>query len=248
MPILATYVKTKHREFVTRTKCFFYSCEHAKKPRGVRMSKTGEGKKKRNQRKAYLKRKYEMYNNFDIGDWFFTFTNCKDFDADTQHKTVMKILSKAQQKLKRKGIPFTYYVKTEAGERVRPHTHALIKNTSPEIVSILIELWQENGNVKDIKPIYNLANGKLITYILDGGDHKELNYEKYSHSRNLVPPVVEKRIYPYNSFRQQPRPPKAEYGYKYEVRNLKNWFPDRDGFVYQEYELELVKLKEVQQE
>lgn len=246
MPVLYKRVKTKHRDFITRTKCFYYNNSSEKRRRGMRMCKTGESKKKRNKRNAYLKRKYEIYNNFDVGDLWITLTNRDAVDPNIAHKRMTGVMSITRKALKKKGTPLVYYGKTEAGENVRPHSHIIIKNTNPEIVGLILKQWQKYGNIKDIKSIYNLSNGKLVTYFLDGGDHKGLDFEKYSHSRNLEQPEIEKRIYPYDSFRTNPRPPKAEDGYKYVVKNLYNGFPDRDGYVYQEYEL--VKMKEVMQE
>lgn len=245
MPVLYKRVRTKHREFVTRTKCFYYNCSTAKKSRGVRMRKTGEGKANRNKRNAYLKRKYELYTNFDIGDLWITLTNKDKSDPDTVHKRMTEMLAKVRKKLKKKNIPFVYYAKTEAGEKTRPHLHLLVKNTSPEILGLILSEWK-HGSIKDSQEIYNLQNGKLITYFLNGGNHKDLDFEKYTHSRNLEEPKIEKRLYPYDSFRKNPRPPKAEYGYKYIVRNLYNGFPDLDGFVYQEYELEKVKEEQLE--
>ncbi|MCD8391544.1 MAG: hypothetical protein LUD03_06880 [Firmicutes bacterium] len=244
MPILYKRVITKHCEFVTRTKCFYYNTDNAKKPRGVRMCRTGEGKEKRNRHSAYLKRKYEMYNNFDVGDLWITLTHRENIEPEAAHKCMTGVMAKLRRKLKAKNIPLVYYAKTEAGATVRAHHHILIQNTSPEIAGLLLELWQEYGNIGHIKPIYNLSNGRLITYILDGGDHKGLTFEKYSHSRNLVQPEVIKRIVPFDSFRETPRVPKAEYGYKYTIRKLYNGFPDGDRYIYQEYELVKVRDEE----
>lgn len=241
MPVLYKRVITPHREFITRTRCMYYNPAAAKGKRGVRMCKTGESKKKINNHNSYLKKKYELYNNFNVGDLWVTLTHRNDIEAEAAHKVMTNVIGQVRKDLKKKEIPFLYYAKTEAGEKVKPHHHMLIKNTSPEIAGLILKYWSKYGQIKEIKSIYNIENGKLVTYFLDGGDHKELNFEKYAHSRNLVQPKIEKRIYPSKSFRENPKPPKAEDGYRYEICNLFNGFPGSDGFVYQEYELRKVR-------
>lgn len=251
MPYLYKRVKTRNGDFVRRTKCFYYNIANSKKPRGIRLCKTGEKKKERNKRNAYLKRKYDIFNNFGIGDWFTTLTTRELISAEQFSKNMSYVISLLRKWCNRRGIPLVVYSKTEAAEhtetKVRPHGHLFIRNTDPAIIGKLMEYWQRYGNVRDTKQIYNIDDGKLVNYFLNGGNHKQLDFEKYSHSRNLVPPEVETRIYPYDSFRTSPRPPKCdEYGYRYEIRNLYNGFPDRDGYTYQEYEL--IKVKEVMRE
>lgn len=227
-------VKTKHAVFVTRTKCFYYNPEASKKKRGVRMAKTGESRAARNKRNAYLKRKYAIYNNFDIGDWWITLTWKKESvpeTADEAHKALTGVLSKIRRKIQKLGIPFVWYIKTEGGGSMRPHHHLIVKNNF-DVLNIFFEEWQKFGRVFDFQQIYSLSDGKLVKYFLDGGDHKELEYEKYSHSRNLKEPEVEKRIYPYTSFREVPRAPEG-----YRVQNLYNGYADIDAHTYQEYEL-----------
>lgn len=241
MPYVYKRVHTPIKDFVTRTKCFYYTKPNEKKSRGVRMAPTPEGKQKRNARASYLGKKYLIYNNFSKGDWWITLTWNKDklpADPKEAHKTLMRIMSNIRKKLSRRGIEFYYFAKTEAGERQRVHHHLLIKNTF-DVISVLYEYWEELGKVKDFSRIYNLQNGKLVKYILDGGEHKELNFEKYSHSRNLVKPEIETRIYPARSFKENPKPPKSDDPERYEwvIENLNNFYPDIDGYIYQEYEL-----------
>lgn len=239
MPYIYKRVHTPHRDFITRTKCYYYNTSDTKKSRGVRMCKTSDGKKKRNQRAAYLRRKYLIFNNFDKGDIWATLTWRADKLPETfeqAHKLLMNVIGKLRRKLKKNGIELTYFVKTEAGENSRVHHHLFIKNNFA-VISMLYEYWKEYGNVKDFKEVYDMQSGRLVKYILDGGDHKELNFEKYSHSRNLKEPEIETRIYPAESFRENPKPPKTSDGTVWIIENLNNFFPDRDGFIYQEYEL-----------
>lgn len=240
MPYIYKRVHTPHRDFVTRTKCYYFNTGNSKKRRGVRMAPTGESKKKRNERAAYLRRKYLIFNNFDKGDMWVTLTwraEAVPADPEEAHRTLMQVLSNLRKKLKRKGIELVHFVKTEAGEGQRVHHHLLIKNNF-EVATMLYEYWKIYGKVKDFQEIYNMSDGKLVTYILDGGDHKELNFEKYSHSRNLKEPEVETRIYPAESFRENPKAPRSDDdNVIWVIENLNNFFPDRDGFIYQEYEL-----------
>lgn len=239
MPYLYKRVRTKHKDFITRTKCFYYA-QDTKKQRGVRACPTGEGKKLRNARAAYQKRKYEIYTNFDIGDYWITLTWSEkalgSMSPDDAHKCLMKVLSKMRKKAARKGAQLMFYAKTEAGTNVRVHHHLFIKN-SADIIGMLFEYWKEFGKIKDFSEIYDFKSGALVTYFLDGGDHKGLDFEKYSHSRNLMPPEVEKHIYPFESFRANPKLPKERDGMYCKIQNLYNGFPDLDGYIYQEYEL-----------
>ena len=248
MPYLYKCVHTKHKDFVTRTKCFYYNPSQSKKSRGIRLCQTGEGKQKRNKRNAYLKRKYEIYNNFDKGDLWITLTHREDIEPNVAHRLAMNVLSVTRKELKKKNkeLQFVYYIKTEAGEKVRAHHHIFLKNNTPEILGLILKNWQKHGNVKDVKEIYDIESGKLITYFLDGGEHKDLNFEKYSHSRNLAQPKIETRVMPFDSFRAVPKAPKAKDGYRFEIVDLYNGFPDRDGYIYQEYAIR--KIKEVMQE
>lgn len=245
MPYLYKRVRTPHRDFVTRTKCFYINAGDGKRPRRARMSRTDEGKAERNRRDAYKKRMYEIYNNFDKGDFWVTLTWQADKlggkSPEEAHRVLLQVLQKIRRVLQRAGLPFVYYAKTEAGVRTRVHHHILIKN-SPQVLDLLFKLWKGFGKVKDFQEIYDFESGKLVKYFLDGGDHKELEFIKYSHSRNLVQPEVEKHIYPFESFRTNPRPPKPDGIYRWEVRNLYNGFPDLDGYIYQEYELVKIRI------
>lgn len=249
MPYIKKTVKTKHGIFVTKTKCTYYNPAATKRRRSVRLVPTPEKKQKRNERQKYLHNKYLIFNNFDEGDMWVTLTYRAESvpsDPDEAHKNLMHILSNLQKKLKRKGIPLMHFSKTEAGDNIRVHHHLLIKNNF-QVISMLYEYWKEYGNIRDFREIYDIENGRLVKYILSS-EHKNLNFEKYSHSRNLVEPEVETRIYPSNAFRENPKPPKPDIdGTEYEIRNLKNFFPDRDGFIYQEYEIVKVR-KEVKKE
>lgn len=237
MPYLYKRIKTKHKDFITRTK-IFYSPSGMNRPRGVRRCPTGEGKKERNRRNAYIKRKVDIYNNFDIGDIWATLTWKESALPDTPeeaHRLLMKALSKIRRVLAKEGIPLVYYVKTEAGDNTRVHHHLFIKNNF-SVIQMLFGVWKNYGKVKDFQEIYDFKSGKLVKYFLDT-DHKGLDFEKYAHSRNFKPVEVEKRIYPFDSFRENPRPPKDEDGIHYQIANLYNGFPDIDGYIYQEYEL-----------
>ncbi len=246
MPVLKTTVETKNRIFVYRTKCFYYNPALSKRSRGIRIKGTGEGKRERNRRAAYLKRKHEFYENFNMGDYWITLTYKNWVEPKEADKILSGVLSKMQKRLKRKNIPFVWYKTTEAGDTMRAHHHLLIRNTSPEIVSMIVAYWQEYGKIKDITEINNMENGKLVQYFLDGGNHKNLNYKTFGHSRNLRQPKIKKRIYPHDSFRENPRVPKPRDGYRYEIvpGSLYNGFPDLDGFTYQEYELRRVAIRE----
>ena len=243
MPYICKTVRTKHVDFVVKNKCFYYNPEQAKGKRAVRRCPTGESKQQQNRRAAYLKRKYHIYENFDVGDMWVTLTYSKptELEPEEAHRNLMCVLSKIRKKLARKGIPLTYYIKTEAGERTRAHHHLFIKNNF-DVIGVLWSYWKEFGKIRDFREIYDFTSGKLVKYFLDGGMHKGLSFEKYAHSRNLREPVVEVRIYPFNSFRAIPRLPKAQDGMQYILQNLYNGFPDLDGFIYQEYELIKIPL------
>lgn len=243
-------IKTINGEYIERTKCFYYNPANSKKKRAVRLCRTSESKKAKNKRQAQTKQKYEILNNFSAGDYWITLTHRDKIGADEADKRLMHVIGKVQRALKRKNTPFVYYAKTEAAEDCgkhssKPHHHLLVKNTSPEIVGLLLKHWNEYGKVRDVTEIYNIRDGKLVGYFQNPTNHKMLTYEKYHHSRNLVPPEIEKRIYPAGSFRENPRPPKCEeYGWHYEIANLKNGDADIDGYVYQFYELVKVKDEE----
>ena len=231
-------VFTKNRIFVEKIKCYYFDPEAAKKERGPRRYQTGESKQERNRRRAYNQRKYLLYNNFETGDIWITLTYAAESipeNGEAAHKELMRVLSLIRKKLY--PTPFVWFAKTEAGERMRVHHHLLIKKTAAGMIDLLYSFWKKNGQIKDFREIYNLNNGKLITYFLDGGDHKQLNFEKYSHSRNMAKPKIKTQIMPMKSFRMIPLPPKANDGAEYMIQNLYNGYTDRDGYIYQSYEL-----------
>lgn len=249
MLVLYKRVKTKHREFVYRSKCFYYNPSNSKKSRGVRIARTEEGKKKRNERQAYLKKKHDIYENFDIGDYWITLTYKDRTEPEEADRILSGVMAKLQKKLKRKGIPFVWYKTTEAGNTQRAHHHLLIRKTDSKIAGLLLEYWNTYGHIRDIQEITDMTSGRLVKYFLDGGEHKNLNYKTFGHSRNLRKPEVITRITPMKEIRENPKPPKCdEDGYRYEILRdtVKNWFPDIDGFTYQEYEM--IKVKEVMRE
>lgn len=243
MAYLYKRVKTKHKDFITRVKCFYYNPEASKKGRGVRRKSTGVSKQERNRLNSYKRKQYLIYNNFDIGDLWITLTYNKDNipgSPEEAHKVLRDTLGNIRKKLAREKIPFVYYAKTEAGEKTRVHHHLFIKNNF-NVISVLYDYWKQFGKVYDFREIYNFKSGKLVKYFLDGGDHKGLDFEKYTHSRNLKEPEIEIRIMPFESFRERPKIPKSEDGARYIIHNLYNGCPDSSGYVYQEYELIKVK-------
>lgn len=247
MLVLYKRVKTKHREFIYRTKCFYYNPSNSKKPRAVRTASTGEGKKKRNAHQKYLKIKHDCYENYDIGDWWVTLTHSIWRDPEEAEEILRRVLAKLQKKLKRKGIPFVYHKTTEASETQRVHHHLLIRNTSPELITMLLEYWNEYGRVRDVQPITDMESGKLVKYFLDAPNHKNLTYKTFGHSRNLRKPEVITRVMPVASVRENPKPPKCEeYGFKYVVdpQTIYNHDYDASGFTYQEYEIYKVRVTE----
>ena len=234
-------VYTKNRIFVEKVKCYYFDPAAAGKARRPKRFATGETKAERNRKRAYQNRKYLLYNNFETGDMWVTLTYSQENTPATPedaHRNILYILSLIQKKLKRDGIPFVWFLKTEAGEQMRVHHHLLIRNNF-DMIDMIYGYWKKFGKVRDFQEIYNLNNGKLITYFLDGGEHKRLDFEKFTHSRNLKKPKIKTVIMPVKSFRQMPRIPKGENGEEYEIQNLYNGYTDRDGYVYQSYELVL---------
>ena len=231
-------VFTKNRIFVEKVKCYYFDPEAARRERRAKRYPTGEGKHERNRRRAYQNKKYLIYNNFSEGDMWVTLTYNKESipeSPEAAHRELMRIMNLIQKKLKKGGIPFVYFLKTEAGNGMRVHHHLLIRNNF-DMIDMIYGYWKKFGKVRDFQEIYDMNNGKLVTYFLDGGDHKGLSFEKYAHSRNLVRPKIKTQIMPMKSFRMIPLPPKADDGAEYVIQNLYNGYTDRDGYVYQSYE------------
>lgn len=242
--ILQKITHTKYCDFVVRSKCYYYNAGGEKKKRGVRMYKTGEGKQKRNKRNAYMNNKQLLFNNFNIDDWWITLTYSLAVTAAEADAAMTRVIACVRKKLTREGIPFKYFAKTEAGRRVKPHHHLFISVPEDKkyyVRDLIEEYWEEYGNIKKSKKIYSIEDGKLIEYLLDGGNHKELDFVKYHHSRNLIKPETEKKLYSAKSFRENPRPPKEDDTYRYEIHNLFNGFPDKDGYIYQSYEIHKIR-------
>lgn len=241
--ILQKITRTKYCDFVVRSKCYYYNPGGEKKKRGVRMYKTGESKQQRNKRNAYMNNKHLLFNNFDLGDWFITLTYSLAVTAAEADAIIMSIMACVRKKLRRERIPFKWFVKTEAGKRVKPHHHIFVNAPADKkyyIRDLIEEQFEKYGRVKKSQKIYDMISGKLVEYFLDGGNHKELDFVKLHHSRNLIKPETETRVYPAKNFRETPRPPRENEQYRYEIHNLFNGFPDKDGYIYQSYEIHKV--------
>lgn len=239
MAYLKKVIKTQHRVYVQRVKCWCYNRESVRGKRRIRRFASSESKLLRNRRAADNRRKYEIDNNFTVGDYWVTLTWNADRvpdDPNEAHRELMSAIAKIARRQRKKGAPFVYYVKTEAGERQRVHHHLFIKNNR-EVIGELFGLWKDNGRVKDFREIYEMESGKLIAYFLNSANHKCLCFEKYSHSRGLKQPEITVQILPFASFRESPKPPIGDDGTEYIVQNLYNGYCDLDGFVYQEYEI-----------
>ena len=179
-------------------------------------------------------------NNFQKGDYLVTLTyeemlrpdNCID-----AYQQLRRVLNNTRNALSRKNISFYYFASTEHGqERGGVHHHIIVRNTFD--IEQLTKRWKY-GKVH-VKTITTDFIFKLSEYILksititvenltESLDMKLVS--KYSHSRNLIKPEVEKHRISVNEFNEIPQ---AEKGY-YMVKEPHTMVQGENGYLCQEY-------------
>lgn len=198
----------------------YYS--HRIHPKGEKRQKVGEltseAQKRINQRRAGVKLRRLMNNNFRDGDYLLRL----DFhNVHPKTSTEMqKLTSNFLRRLKRAFPDLKYIYVKELGKRGGAHLHMMINKCPPDL---LRRAWDYGGI--HIDPLYSEGQyRKIAEYFIKYAQKTEetegeLIGKRWYASRNLVPPKVKKRICKSNRF-------------KAKIRILKDYYLDSDTQVY----------------
>ena len=157
------------------------------------------------------------------GDRWITLTYArKPASFEEAHKNLTIFL----KKIKRNYKACKYIAKTEETDKGFLHHHLIISRDVPH--DVIAELWPFSNHADD-KEIYNLDDLKLSFYFIKNDGSHKCARSKFTHSRNLVKPVIRIRTVLASSWRREPV---AKRGYDiYDVQNYFDYF----GFEAQEY-------------
>lgn len=209
--------------------------------RAPREKETSEQAAQRNERQAIRKLKMLMINNFDLGDWHITLTYAKESrpDGEGARKILKRFFEKLRRVYRKKGKELKYIMVTE-WESTNLHHHVAI-NDIAGIGKLFRELWM--GGVF-FSPLYENQNyDGLAEYFVKETKRAFRNpaapfRQRYTCSRNLKKPEVEKKVIPASDWRETPKisPKDAALGYAIDWDSVVTGFDDA-GFPYQEYTL-----------
>lgn len=200
---------------------------------------TTERAEKRNERAAIRKLKQLMINNFVLGDWHITLTYPNETRPDPAgaRKILKRFFERIRKEYRKYGKEFKYVMVTE-WESTNLHHHVAV-NDIPGIGKLFRELWP--GGVF-FSPLYENYNYEgLAEYFVKETrtsfrDPLSPFHQRYTCSRNLKKPVVERQIIRSDEWREDPRPSKkeAEQGYSLDRDSVFVGFDD-GGYPFQEY-------------
>lgn len=198
----------------------YYS--HRIHPKGEKRQKVGEltseAQKRINQRRAGIKLRRLMNNNFRDGDYLLRLDFHKEHPKTSTE--MQKLTSNFLRRLKRAFPDLKYIYVKELGKRGGAHIHMMINKCPPDLIR---KAWSYGGI--HIDPLYSEGQyRKIAEYFIKYAQKTEetegeLVGKRWYASRNLVPPKVKKRICKSNRF-------------KAKIRILKDYYLDSDTEVY----------------
>lgn len=201
---------------------------------------TEESVRRANERNAERKLRMLLINNFDKGDQFLTLTyrDAERPDAELAKKTLRNFLRRLRRSYEAKGHSLKYIVVTEwQGKNI--HHHMVINNI-PELPSMLVDQWGHGGIHST--PLYKDHDyGGLAAYLIKETS-KTYNQpgspfrQRWTCSKNLEQPQVEKQLIRADSWREEPKVPETlqAAGYMIDRDSIINGV-DIFGYPFQEY-------------
>lgn len=169
---------------------------------------TPEQVKKQNQLNKAKNARRRIKNNFEPGDYYWTFTfkkECRPPDMESAKEIWTKLQRKIRTEYKRQGREFKWILSIEKGSRGAIHFH-LIMNRFEEGDRFMRKLWKYGGVY--LQFLYEDGEyKKLADYITKEPLKGEESY--YSHSRNL--PIPEPKIKIIKGRWKEPEPYKNYY-------------------------------------
>ncbi|WP_312644007.1 hypothetical protein [Hydrogenoanaerobacterium sp.] len=211
-------------------------------PRKENTGNTPEAVQKNNQRLAEDTLRQLINENFKHGDLHTTlkfFPPQRPKDPKEAQKHVQKWIRRMQTRLKKLEIEFKYIYAVEIGKKGAVHIHVIMNYVDIRIVR---ELWT-HGTIYFV-PLYSEGQYReLANYIIKQTSemYKQKGWtgRRYTPSKNLSKPKVEKRRVNAKTWREEPKPPK---GYIFDSTfPLENGVCEVTGLTYQRYGLILIK-------
>ncbi len=186
--------------------------------------------RKANQRKAEKTLRRLMNNNFKDGDLLVRL----DFHKEpvTTSADMQRLMANFVKRLRRRAPDIKYIFTKEIGRRGGRHAHMIMSDIP---IRVLTECWPHGGI--HIDPLYsNGQYAKIAAYFIKYAQKTEetegeLVGKRWYGSRNLVKPLVRKKIILANSFR---RDPPQKKGWNLEKESLIRGITD-SGYEYLAY-------------
>lgn len=166
-------------------------------------------KELQNQKTSFLKLELLLYENFDLDDWFITFTykpECRPSNWRDAKKRMPCFLTKVRTRRKKEQKPYSYVYVNEClhGDQ-RPNHHLVIKK-GPESKEFLEDLWA-NGFI-DIKTIRNFGGFQVVSkYMTKEPKEKgkpRVGERMWNPSHGLSRPITINAVVPDNFILTEP--------------------------------------------
>lgn len=205
-----------------------------KQIRGEYKAPTSDQQKKSNIRQAKKKLRRILNNNFkDSEDCLLTLTFKKEYrprDSEELKKYATKFFRNLKGRYRKKGLELKYVYCLEVGPKGAVHIHAVVSGVETKLFN---ECWRWGWI--DIKPLNSDGQYKGIAdYFLKYSEKTEKTEAKIGKlwygSRNLIKPVVKKKVLRSGKWRENPRPPKG-----FKILDINNGVSELTGLNYQTY-------------
>ena len=213
-----------------------YHCKGEK--RGAKIKLTSEAQKRVNQRKAAKELRRLMNANFVDGDLLIRLDFFREHFPDGSKKMqgmMQAFIRKLRAEFKKLGRELKYIYVKEVGPRGGRHVHMIMSKCDTDI---LRRCWPHGGIHVD--PL--ISNGqyrKIADYFIKYAAKTEetegkIIGKRWNPSKNLVRPVISKRVVSANTFRKKV---KVKPGYYLEKDTLREGVSELTGFEYFSYTL-----------
>lgn len=223
--------------------------------RGQVLETTKEEQAKINERNAAARCRRRLNENFRPGDWWVTLTYQRDNrpTPGQARKIIAAFLRKLRAKYKANGQELRYMLATEYAEN-NPHHHIVLNNvrlgetgTSSAIAELWGDekLWGAKGSPKFVPLRTDGDYKRLAEYIAketkqtikrgaEIGEDEEVSGKRWSCSRNLREPEIEKEIVKEETWKE---PAEIPEGYHLDVDTMEYGVSERTGYPYRFYRL-----------
>lgn len=204
MPYIEEIVKAGETIEITRYFSGRFG-KHGKRSNPVKT--TTESQMKRNDRAAARKLRRIVNANFKKNDYHIVlgYAGKKPETEEDMKKDIRVFLRRLSRRYKKAGQPMKYIYVCEVGKKGARHVHILLnRGVSDEVIQECWTFGRIHTNLLDDKGDYSQLSDYLIKFTT-----KELHEgrakQRYSCSRNLVKPKIEKKIIMRNVFRKDPK-------------------------------------------